>query len=84
MSSLSDEQKEINRLEWENPDNWSGGILGIYFSKKDSRLWVPKSTPWMGWTLNLGHNAGSWLYTLLLLLPFFIVIILTLLNAMIK
>lgn len=38
-------QKEINRAEWSNPDNWS---VGFYFSKKDSRTWVPKSIPWMG------------------------------------
>ena len=52
-------QDEINRREWENPDNWSGP--GFYFSKKDNRVWVPKSTPWMGWTLNIGHPAGAYL-----------------------
>jgi len=34
-------QDEINQTEWENPDNWTT----IYFSKKDSRPWVPKKIP---------------------------------------
>lgn len=56
-------QEEINELEWKNPDNWS---LGLYFSKKDSRTWVPKSIPSMGWTTNIGKSAGAiWFIALL-------------------
>jgi len=51
-------QDESNRKEWEDSDNWSGP--GFYFSKKDSRVWVPKSIPWMGWTLNIGQPAGAY------------------------
>ena len=48
-----------NQAEWSNPANWSGWI---YFSKKDSRLWVPKRIPALGWTINLGHRHGPhWL-----------------------
>ncbi len=47
------DQREINEAEWRNPENWSGSFGGFYFSKKDTRTWVPKSIPWMGWTLNL-------------------------------
>ena len=56
-------QDEINRAEWNNPDNWSGpGILKLYFSKKDTRVWVPKWIWWCGWTVNLGRDAGvAWL-----------------------
>jgi len=54
-------QVEINRREWRDPDNWSGPKwLSIYFSKKDSRTWVPKQIPSMGWTVNLGTKAGIW------------------------
>ena len=53
-------QKEINDAEWRNRDNWSDSFVGLYFSKKDSRTWVPKSIPWMGKTLNLGKPAGAW------------------------
>lgn len=66
-------QNEINQAEWENPDNWS---MGIYFSKKDSRVWVPKSVPWMGWTVNVGQKGGAvWLLSFLIGLPILIVIL---------
>ena len=57
-------QKEINQAEWKNPDNWST----IYFSKKDSRTWVPKRNPKHGNTINFGSRTGSrWIYYLYLL-----------------
>lgn len=69
-------QKEINENEWKNPDNWSGSIFGFYFSKKDTRTWVPKSIPWMGWTLNLGKPEGArWLTGILVGLPLAAVLI---------
>ncbi len=61
------DQQAVNRAEWANPENWS---VGLYFSKRDSRTWVPKSIPWMGWTLNLGTRAGAcWMLGFLLGLP---------------
>jgi uncharacterized membrane protein len=52
-------QKEINNAEWQNPDNWGGPRwISVYFSKKDTRTWVPKQTPWMGATLNLAKTSG--------------------------
>lgn len=72
------DQKEINAAEWKNPDNWSGpGWVSFYFSKKDTRTWVPKSIPWMGWTLNLGKPAGAyWLLGFIIGLPILILMIL--------
>ena len=68
-------QKEINQAEWSNPDNWS---VGFYFSKKDSRAWVPKSIPWMGWTVNLGSRAGAfWMIGFLVGLPLLIVLLMS-------
>ena len=50
---------EQNRAEWENPENWGGpDWMTIYFSKNDTRTWVPKRLPWMDWTLNLGQAGG--------------------------
>jgi len=67
------DQKEINMAEWRNPENWSGPF---YFSKKDSRTWVPKSIPWMGWTLNIGKPAGAyWLLGIIIGLPVFIIVV---------
>ena len=68
-------QKEINQAEWNNPDNWS---VGFYFSKKDSRAWVPKSIPWMGWTVNLGSRGGAcWMIGFLVGLPLLIVLLMS-------
>jgi uncharacterized membrane protein len=67
------DQKKINQSEWENPDNWS---MGLYFSKKDNRTWVPKQILWMGWTLNLGTKSGAlWMIGLLIGIPVSIVLI---------
>lgn len=41
--------------DWSNPENWSGGPIEVYFSKRDRRLWVPKRKPRWGWTLNMAH-----------------------------
>lgn len=59
-------QDEINQAEWENPDNWTASTgLAVYFSKADTRAWVPKREPWQGSTLNLGTKGGvRWLYGL--------------------
>ena len=62
-------QDEINRAEWQNPHNWSDPIIGLYFSKRDTRTWVPKRNPKMGWTLNLAHPAGAWWLTGLVAAP---------------
>lgn len=54
-------QDEINQAEWKNPDNWTT----IYFSKKDSRTWVPKKNPKHGSTINFGSPSGArWIYYL--------------------
>lgn len=53
--------QDPNQREWENPANWSGGVFGIYRSDRDSRTWVPKRNPRMGWTLNFSRRL-SWLW----------------------
>ncbi len=60
---------QIQQAEWENPANWSSrGPFGVYFSKRDPRIWVPKARPGLGWTLNLAHPLGTaWMLGLLLL-----------------
>jgi uncharacterized membrane protein len=69
------EQKELNQAEWKNPENWSGPKwLSVYFSKKDTRTWVPKQIPAMGGTLNLGKTAGVlWLVAFLVGLPLLVI-----------
>ena len=67
-----------NDAEWNDKKNWRGGWIGIYSSVRDSRIWVPKKIPWMGWTLNVAHRK-SWywigLIIIILLIPIVIVII---------
>jgi uncharacterized membrane protein len=59
-------QGDINEMEWRNPANWTWrGPLGLYASKRDTRLIVPKATPMMGWTLNFAHPG--WVYTVALI-----------------
>lgn len=72
------DQKAINQAEWENPDNWGGPRwMSVYFSKKDSRTWVPKQIPWMGMTLNLAKTSGVVQILLILVLLFMIPLITT-------
>ena len=71
-------QSEINRAEWESPDNWSEGpkLLCVYFSHRDSRTWVPKRIPWMGSTLNLAKLGGvAWMTGFLVGIPLVMAII---------
>lgn len=59
MAEAGLSQAEINRLEWENPMNWGGPKgLAVYFSKRDTRIWVPQRKPSIGWTVNLAHTGG--------------------------
>ena len=53
---------DLNKQAWDNPANWRGPpLLAAYYSSQDSRLWVPKRIPMMGWTINLGHpRAMHW------------------------
>jgi len=76
------EQKEINNTEWANPENWGGPRwISVYFSKNDSRTWVPKQIPWMGWTLNLAKTSGVLMFLSVLLglclLPMLVLIYIT-------
>lgn len=74
------DQKQINRAEWENPQNWSGPrSLSAYFSKTDTRTWVPKQIPATGFTLNLGKTAGVfWLIAFLVGLPLLVIVLMAL------
>ena len=56
MSFATDNERD--EAEWHNPANWHGGPLGIYFSRRDSRSFVPKRIPAMGVTINFAHKEG--------------------------
>ena len=63
------QQRKVNLREWTNPANWSHPRFGVYFSKRDTRLWVPKRGAGAGWTLNLARPAAAWLLVALILVP---------------
>lgn len=72
------DQRQINKAEWANPDNWGGPRwLSVYFSKKDTRTWVPKQIPWMGWTLNLARTSGVVLFLLIIIALFMLPLLTT-------
>ena len=63
-------QDDINEAEWRNPANWTWrGPLGLYSSKRDTRLLVPKALPVMGLTLNFAHPACKYALVAIVLLP---------------
>jgi uncharacterized membrane protein len=68
-------QDDINEMEWRNPDNWTWrGPLGLYASKRDTRLIVPKATPLMGFTLNFAHPRCTYALIAIAALPLFFVL----------
>ena len=54
MNSVN-EQEGKNQLEWQDANNWTS----IYFSKKDSRSFVPKRNSKHGLTINFGSKVGA-------------------------
>jgi serine/threonine protein kinase/transglutaminase-like putative cysteine protease len=63
VPNLTANRAATNEAEWNNPRNWTGLTRwkspSIYFSKRDSRVLVPKRIPALGWTVNLGNPRGA-------------------------
>ncbi|MEZ5573590.1 MAG: DUF5808 domain-containing protein [Halioglobus sp.] len=68
MADPRSEQQAANQEEWNDPSNWGGPVwLEVYFSKRDSRIWVPKRIRALGWTVNLAHTGGVlWFFGIIL------------------
>lgn len=68
-------QDDINEMEWRNPANWTWrGPLGLYASKRDTRLIVPKASPMLGWTLNFAHPARNYVLLAIAVLPLLLIV----------
>jgi uncharacterized membrane protein len=52
-----------------NPDKYKWGFL--YFDPKDSRVFVPKSVNWMGYTINFGNPIAYMVLATLITLVIF-------------
>ena len=72
-----DNQAVINQQEWERAENRTGW-LGTYRSAKDRRIWVPKRTATLGWTLDFAHRGAWWSLLGLLTVPFGLAVLLLL------
>jgi uncharacterized membrane protein len=59
-------ENERNQAEWENAANWS---RGLYTSRFDTRLFVPKRHGGRGTTLNFGHRAWGLAMLALMIVP---------------
>jgi uncharacterized membrane protein len=72
-------QDDINDAEWRNPANWSWrGPLGLYGSRRDTRLIVPKAVPAMGFTVNFAHPGCTCFLVAITLLPLVLIVALRL------
>jgi uncharacterized membrane protein len=60
MNSKFTEKEEQDRMR-RDPDNYKWGIF--YFNPDDSRLFLPKRNPFLGYTLNF---ANSYSYLILI------------------
>jgi hypothetical protein len=50
-------QRSINSAEWRIRANWIGPKwLSIYSGAQDTRVWMPKQIPALGWTINIAHR----------------------------
>jgi uncharacterized membrane protein len=52
------QSREEQDALWAADAHWSGWNT-LYFCKEDERLLVPKRGLGLGWTLNLGRDAGA-------------------------
>ena len=58
--------------QWsKDPNNWKWGVF--YFNKDDKRIFPPKRTPWMGWTVNFANPKSVLAFIIMLSFFFFIV-----------
>ena len=55
-------QDDINDAEWSRAENWRTrwGVVTVYSSPRDTRLYVPKQNPRYGQTLNFAHSQARW------------------------
>ncbi len=63
MNMITADTQLQNQKSWNDQRNWSWRSFGgLYFSKQDTRLFVPKPISAMGWTLNLARPAAAALF----------------------
>ncbi|MFM2206495.1 MAG: hypothetical protein RL213_470 [Bacteroidota bacterium] len=66
MKSDKHSKDELKAMH-EDSSRWRWGIF--YSNPEDPRIWVPKKTPVMGYTLNFAHRGAWWWLIGLMSLP---------------
>ena len=66
MSATEKPSKETLENWHKNPKNWKCGIF--YFNKEDQRIFPPKRSPWMGWTINFGNTKSVIVFAIMMLI----------------
>jgi uncharacterized membrane protein len=74
-------EQDINNAEWHDPRNWHGGWLGLYSSSRDTRMFVPKRQPWMGFTVNFARPSGVLALLLIVAVGLAVVVVALLASA---
>ena len=49
-----------------DPNNWKFG--SFYYNPEDERMFPPKRTEWMGWTVNFANWKSTGLFIIVLIL----------------
>jgi len=65
MRKRSKSKKEKQAAMHRNPNNWKGPF---YVNVEDSRIFVPKSKPKMGFTINLGNKWSYFMMACIVIL----------------
>ncbi|SOD90142.1 DUF5808 domain-containing protein [Caenispirillum bisanense] len=73
---MSLSQHDLDAL-WQDDAHWGHGRIGLYFCKRDPRLFVRKRRPSMGWTVNLAHRAAGLVLVGITIVPVLIVVVAT-------
>lgn len=55
-----------------DPSNWKWGV--IYYNKNDKRIFVPKKSPRLGWTLNAGNRYAILTLVAILVMIWFLLL----------
>jgi len=69
----TDTEKEIFDSMRRNPRSWKS--LFFYMNGNDSRLFVPKRNPSMGWTLNFANPYSYVVLLVIIMIPIIISIL---------
>ncbi len=70
MKNSEKPSKETYKQWSKDPNNWVWGVF--YFNPKDKRIFPPKRSPWMGYTVNFANPLS--ILTLLAIIIFVIFI----------